>query len=141
MPASVIQDIISRITLPSGVSGWVIHCLLLRLSQLLAALILVNFCFLSVPRRHHQLQLNPPGAVFTALHPFPELLRHGPLLPGQLPDSERVAQRGHHPDPAPGRGEPFRADETDLLFPAGRSLKLMFLQCGYRFLLGVSLAC
>lgn len=55
-----------------------------------------------VHRRHHQLQLHPPGTVSAALHPLTELLRHRPLLPGQLADAEGVARRGHHPHPAPG---------------------------------------
>ena len=90
----------------------------------MAAVVPVNFGSFPVRRWHHQLQLDPPGPVSAALRPFPELLSHGPLLPGQLPHSARVAQRGHHTDPAPGRGEPVGADETDRLFPAGRSLKL-----------------
>ena len=87
-------------------------------------MILITCVSFPVPRWHHQLQLHPPGAVPAALCPFPELFSHRPLLPGQLPDGARVAQCGHHTDPAPGRGEPSGADQTDLLFPAGESPKL-----------------
>lgn len=83
----------------------------------------VNLGSLPVPRRHHQLQLHPAGAVPAALRPFSDLLGHRPLLPGRLPDAERVARRGHHTDAAPGRGEPSGADEADLLFPAGKKLE------------------
>lgn len=78
---------------------------------------------LPAPRRHHQLQLHPAGAIPAALRPLPDLLGHRPLLPGRLPDAERVARRGHHADAAPGRGQPPGADEADLLFPAGKRLQ------------------
>lgn len=137
---------------PPRISGDVCYCpgqftqmghllFLTRVVAKLAAWVLVNACALPVPRWHHQLQLHPPGAVSAALHTLPELFRHGPLLPGQLPDSERVAECGHHPHPAPGRGEPPGAHEADLLLPAGRPRKLTGLNCASRFLLQVFVAC
>lgn len=70
----------------------------------LAAAVLSMPLSFPIHRWHHQLELHPPGTVSAALYPLTELLCHRPFLPGQLPDAEGVAQRGHHPHPAPGRG-------------------------------------
>lgn len=95
--------------------------MLLGLSEPLAAMVPVTGLSSPLRRRHHQLQLHPAGTVTAALHPLTELLGHRPLLPGQLADGARVAECGHHPHAAPGRGEPSGADEADLLLPAGTS--------------------
>lgn len=90
-------------------------------------------CIPCCSRWNHQLKLHSPGAVPAALHPFPDLCCHRPLLPGQFPGHQGVAHCGHYSDAASGRGESVGPHQTDLLLSAGKPFTCVLSECWVLF--------